>query len=41
VVAETVRCRWCGSATQVEVVPAFGRAGVARQAEAARERADP
>lgn len=26
-VAETVRCRWCGSATQVEVVPAFGRNG--------------
>jgi hypothetical protein len=26
-VAEEVRCRWCGSASDVEVVPAIGGAG--------------
>lgn len=25
--AETVRCRWCGSAAHVEVIPVFGRTG--------------
>jgi hypothetical protein len=32
-VVEQVRCRWCGSDTQVEVVPAFGAHATAAPAD--------